>query len=53
MTDDSLARRLAEDASRSLEPIYELLAGIAEDVVRSRPPRAAPPETTDADRTCD
>ena len=41
MTDNALARRLAEDASRSLEPIFELLAGIAEDVLRIRPPRAA------------
>ncbi|WP_137149552.1 cache domain-containing protein [Mycolicibacterium sp. CR10] len=41
MTDNALARRLAEDASRSLEPIYELLADIAEDVLRSQPPRAA------------
>lgn len=41
MSGNGLARRLAEEASRSLEPIYELLAGIAEDVLRSRPPRAA------------
>lgn len=41
MTDNAQARRLADEASRALEPIYELLAGIAEDVLRSRPPRAA------------
>ncbi|UXA09776.1 hypothetical protein KXD97_16345 [Mycobacterium sp. SMC-8] len=41
MTSTSLARRLAEDASRSLEPLYEMLGEIADEVVRSRPPRAA------------
>lgn len=40
MTADAVARRLAEDASRSLEPIYTLLERIADDVVRTRPPRA-------------
>lgn len=41
MTGNELARRLAEQASQSLEPIYELLGEIAEDVLRSRPSRAA------------
>lgn len=41
MTSTSLAGRLAEDASRLLEPLYEMLEQIAEEVVRSRPPRAA------------
>lgn len=41
MTDNARACRLAEEASRSLEPIYELLGRIADDVLRSRPPRAA------------
>lgn len=35
-----MARRLADEASRPLEPIYALLERIAEDVLRSRPPRA-------------
>lgn len=41
MTDDTLARRLAERASQPLEPIYDLLGRIAAEVLRSRPPRAA------------
>lgn len=41
MTDNAQASRLADEASHALEPIYELLAGIAEDVLRSRPSRAA------------
>lgn len=41
MSERTLAYRLAEQASRSLEPIYELLGRIAEEVLRSRPPRAA------------
>lgn len=41
MTDDTLARRLAERASQPLEPIYELLQRIADEVLRSRPRRAA------------
>ncbi|KWX66337.1 hypothetical protein [Mycobacterium sp. NAZ190054] len=41
MTTPSQALRLAEDASRALEPFYELLGEIAEEVVRCRPPRAA------------
>ncbi|MGD9517407.1 PDC sensor domain-containing protein [Mycolicibacterium sp.] len=40
MTTGSPARRLAEDASRSLEPIYELLGQIADEVLRCLPPRA-------------
>ncbi|NVN52496.1 hypothetical protein [Mycolicibacterium hippocampi] len=39
-SDNGVARRLAEEASQSLEPIYELLGRIAEDVLASRPPRA-------------
>jgi methyl-accepting chemotaxis protein-like sensor len=41
MTADVPARRLADEASRALEPIYDLLGSIAEEVRRSRPPRAA------------
>lgn len=41
MTSGSLADRLAEDASRRLEPLYELLGEIADEVLRSRPRRAA------------
>ncbi|PRC41643.1 hypothetical protein C6A85_000000114585 [Mycobacterium sp. ITM-2017-0098] len=41
MTSESLAERLADDASRRLEPLYELLGEIAEEVLRCRPPRAA------------
>ena len=36
MTDNAQARRLADEASHALEPIYELLAGIAADVLRSK-----------------
>lgn len=45
MTDDTLARRLAERASQPLEPIYDLLGRIADEVLRSRPRRAALAET--------
>lgn len=38
---ETLAHRLAEQASQPLEPIYALLGRIAEVVLRSRPPRAA------------
>jgi hypothetical protein len=41
MTGDTLAGRLAAQASQTLEPIYELLGRIAEEVLRGRPPRAA------------
>ncbi len=41
MTGDTLAGRLAAQASQTLEPIYELLGRIAEEILRSRPPRAA------------
>ncbi|WNG89164.1 hypothetical protein C6A87_008285 [Mycobacterium sp. ITM-2016-00317] len=41
MTTSQAARQLAEAASSSLEPYYELLGEIAEDVLRCRPPRAA------------
>ncbi len=41
MTEHTLAYRLAEQASRSLEPIYQLLGDVAKEVLRSRPPRAA------------
>ncbi len=41
MTGDALARDLAERASQSLEPVYELLGQVAEEVLRSRPARAA------------
>jgi hypothetical protein len=41
MTADPLARQLAEQASQSLEPIYQRLHLIAEEVLRVRPPRAA------------
>jgi hypothetical protein len=40
MTAESLAGRLADDASRQLEPLYELLGEIADEVLRCRPPRA-------------
>lgn len=41
MTDPQLARRLADEASQTLERIYDLLDRIAEEVLRSRPRRAA------------
>jgi hypothetical protein len=41
MTTQSTVSRLAEDASRSLAPFYDLLDGISEEVLRCRPPRAA------------
>ncbi|ORA36280.1 PDC sensor domain-containing protein [Mycobacterium aquaticum] len=41
MTDDTLARHLAERASQPLEPIYDLLGQVADEVLRSRPRRAA------------
>ena len=41
MTTGSTAGRLAQDASTSLEPIYELLGQIADEVVQCVPPRAA------------
>jgi hypothetical protein len=41
MTGAALARDLAERASQSLEPVYELLGQVAEEVLRSRPARAA------------
>ena len=37
MTSDSLAHRLAEQASQTLEPVYALLARVADEVLRSRP----------------
>ncbi|MBU8824880.1 PDC sensor domain-containing protein [Mycolicibacterium goodii] len=40
MSDNVLAQRLADEASEALEPLYRLLESIAEDVLRSRPPRA-------------
>lgn len=41
MTSEPTARRLAEDATRSMEPLYALLGEIADEVLRCRPPRAA------------
>lgn len=41
MNGDGLARRLAEEASSTLEPIYAHLGRIAGEVLRCRPPRAA------------
>lgn len=41
MTTQSTAARLAEDASRSLAPFYDLLDEITAEVLRCRPPRAA------------
>jgi hypothetical protein len=41
MTGDAPARRLAERVSECLEPIYQRLGRIAEEVLRARPPRAA------------
>ena len=41
MTGDALARQLADRASQSLEPVYGLLGRVAEEVLRSRPSRAA------------
>ena len=41
MTSDSLAHRLAEQASQTLEPVYALLARVADEVLRSRPPHDA------------
>ncbi|MGY4712277.1 PDC sensor domain-containing protein [Mycolicibacterium sp. CBM1] len=38
---DALARDLAAQASRALEPIYGLLGRVATEVLRSRPARAA------------
>jgi hypothetical protein len=40
MTGERLAQRLAQEASNALEPLYQLLESLAEDVLRSRPPRA-------------
>lgn len=39
MTSDSLSARLAEQASQALEPVYGMLTRVAEEVLRSRPPR--------------
>jgi Methyl-accepting chemotaxis protein-like, first PDC sensor domain len=41
MTGDALARQLAERASQSLEPVYGLLDRVADEVLHSRPSRAA------------
>ena len=41
MTAEPSARQLADQATRALESVYELLAGVAEEVLRSRPPRTA------------
>ncbi|TGD84886.1 hypothetical protein BayCH28_23475 [Mycolicibacterium sp. CH28] len=41
MTSAPSARRLAEQATQTLEPIYELLGRVAEEVLASRPARAA------------
>ncbi|KMO84602.1 hypothetical protein BST22_22655 [Mycolicibacterium chubuense] len=41
MTSETLANSLAEQASQTLEPVYALLARVAEEVLRSRPSRAA------------
>ena len=40
MSPESSAVRLAEEASQSLEPLYEMLGDIADEVLRCRPPRA-------------
>ncbi|AKS31432.1 cache domain-containing protein [Mycolicibacterium goodii] len=40
MSENQLARHLAREASDALEPLYRLLESIAEEVLRSRPPRA-------------
>lgn len=39
------AQQLAAEASRAVEPFYRLLDAVAEEVLRSRPPRAALTET--------
>lgn len=39
MTSDSLSVRLADQASQTLEPVYGMLTRVAEEVLRSRPPR--------------
>ncbi|GAY15046.1 cache domain-containing protein [Mycobacterium sp. shizuoka-1] len=41
MSADPSAQQLAEQATLALESVYELLAGVAEQVLRSRPARAA------------
>lgn len=41
MSGDAPARWLAERASQSLEPVYELLGQVVREVLRSRPARAA------------
>ena len=41
MTGDDLARRLAEEASNTLEPVYAHLDRVVDEVLRCRPPRAA------------
>jgi len=40
MSSDGLARQLAEQASQALEPIYERLGRIADEVIRVRPARS-------------
>lgn len=35
------AQELAAEASRAVEPVYDLLGQVAQEVLRSRPPRAA------------
>ncbi|MGU3499415.1 cache domain-containing protein [Mycobacterium sp. C31M] len=35
------AQELAAEASRAVEPVYDLLGRVAQEVLRSRPPRAA------------
>lgn len=41
MTTDPSARALAEQATEATEPVYGLLASVVEEVLRSRPARAA------------